>query len=168
MMTSALNLISENCKHPFPPLCLILSISSLPEDHLSSFWVTVSHPYLIHANPCVLTCWQTGCPGPLQALCAVTSCSLPSVLLSFTFHLFLFTNSSWLSIHIPLSADGFVLEVFSMDLLLSPLSQWPLAYTLCLWGKKIWRFHWKMVSFHFSSKHEQLSLRKYASISIST
>lgn len=135
-MTSALNLISENCKHPFPPLCLILSISSLPEDHLSSSGVAVSHPYLIHhASLCVLTCWLTGSPGLPLALCTVTSGSLPSVLLSSTFHLFLFTSSSWLSIHIPLRADDCGLEVFSMDLL-SPLSQWPLAYTLCLWGKK--------------------------------
>lgn len=121
-MTSALNLISENCKHPFPPLCLILSVSSLPEDHLSSFWVAVSHPSLtLHASLCVLTCWQAA--QAYCALCIVTSCPLPSVLLSSIFHLFLFTNSSWLSIHIPLRVDDFALEAFSMDLLLSPLSQ---------------------------------------------
>lgn len=120
-MTSALNLISENCKHPFPPLCLILSVSSLPEDHLSSFWVTVSHLYLIlHASLCVLTCRETGCPADVKpsAFSPYAHSPLPS-----TFHLFLFINSSWLSIHIPLRVDDFALEVFSTDLLLSPLSQ---------------------------------------------
>lgn len=81
-MTSALNLISENCKHPFPPLCLILSISSLPEDHLSSFGVTVSYP------SCQPVERQTA--GLLQALCILTSCSRPSVLLSSTFIFFFF------------------------------------------------------------------------------
>ena len=112
-MTSALNLISENCEHPFPPLCLILSIFSFPEDHLSCFLVTVSHPYLIlAAGQCVLICRETGCPGPCQALCILTSHSLHSFL---CFHLFLFTNSFWLLIHIPLWVD-FTLEVFSMNL----------------------------------------------------
>lgn len=115
-MTSALNLISENCKRPFPPLCLILSVSSFPEDHLSSFRVTVCHSCLIlQANLSVPSCWGTGCLDLLQALCILTSCSLPlsffPLLSTFSF----FTNSSWLSVHIPLRVDDFALAFFSMD-----------------------------------------------------
>lgn len=103
-MTSALNLISENCKHPFPPLCLILSISSLPEHHLSSFGVTVSYP------SCQPVERQTA--GLLQALCILTSCSQPPVLLSSTFIFFFFINSSWLSSHIPRKVDDFAWRFF--------------------------------------------------------
>ena len=76
---------------PFSSPVLISSIFSFPEDHPSSFWVTVSHPYLIlAASQCVLTCGETGCPGRCQALCILTSHSLHSpffpLLSSFSFY----------------------------------------------------------------------------------
>lgn len=135
-MTSALNLISENCKHPFPPLCLILSVSSLPEDHLSSFWVTVSYPA---RRPVCADLLRDRLPWAYFRLSAFS----PPAHFPLSFPLlssFLFTNSSWLSIHIPLQADDFALEDFSMDLQLSLLSQWPLAHILCLRGKRIQKY----------------------------
>lgn len=140
-MTSALNLISENCKHPFPFLCLILSISSLPEDHLSSLLSYCLSPHLVlHASLWELTCWETGCQGLFQPSAFSPHTHSPLSFFPLLSSFFFFTNGSWLSIHIPLRVDNFALAFFSMDLLLPLLSQWPLAYTLCLWGKRIQRF----------------------------
>lgn len=152
-MTSALNLISENCKRPFPPLCLILSVSSFPEDHLSSFRVTVCHSCLIlQANLSVPSCWGTGCLDLLQALCILTSCSLPrpSFLYFPPFPFLLIVLGFQFTFHC-----GLMILLWRFfpwtDLLLSALSQCPLACMLCQQGKRIQRFHLKTVLAHFSS-----------------
>lgn len=134
-MTSALNLISENCKHPFPPLCLILNVSSLPEDHLSSFGVAVSHPYLIlHAS--LPAGWRAAhAHRKPSALSPRAHSSLFFPLLSIFFFFFFHQQFLAFNSH-SIKSRWFCSGGFFHRPGLSPLSQWPLAYTLCLWGKK--------------------------------